>query len=261
MKSLIIALILAFVGCTQQMHDNECVTSNGNLCFRSFNLSKKTLNVIANTVLYPSNIKDENALYKHPKRYNYFVLCITVTMTIVFYAVLSYSCVGRMAKKTHESHRRDKECILSLQDALAKQIAESEKLKLELVKIKRDTLLLKTENSKIKENNNDAHALHLIKNLRQGTLIVERMTKEERHCLVNSVNLFYGDSIIKLKEQYSLNERNIMLVVLMKLGFDNRMLEIAYDCEINSVYRKKQRLRECLKISRYDDLENFIRTI
>jgi hypothetical protein len=135
MKSLIIALILAFVGCTQQMHDNECVTSNGNLCFRSFNLSKKTLNVIANTVLYPSNIKDENALYKHPKRYNYFVLCITVTMTIVFYAVLSYSCVGRMAKKTHESHRRDKECILSLQDALAKQIAESEKLKLELVKM------------------------------------------------------------------------------------------------------------------------------
>jgi hypothetical protein len=128
----------------------------------------------------------------------------------------------------------------------------------EIGNLKQRLLILKNENREIR-NNPNANALYLIQQLKGGLLIVENVTKQERTCILDYVDSFYNNFVTNLRTQYSLNNNNILFAVFLKLGFSNAELIIVYDCEENSVYRKKQRLKERLNLGKEDSLEAFLR--
>ena len=49
-----------------------------------------------------------------------------------------------------------------------------------------------------------------------------------------------------------------MLAVLIKLGFSTAELVAAFVCEENSIFKKKQRLKEKLHLGKQDDLNAFL---
>lgn len=201
-----------------------------------------------------------------------FYIWFTITSGLLIIALLSYRYIKRhylqasrrwmkkRIEKEIEFNRINTERTQSLLDEIKRQTTNAENTKHELGKLKQNFILLKNENHDIK-NNNDMFAIYLIKELKQGKLIVEKLSQKEMDSIMTYMDSFYDNFITKLKDRYSLNEKNILFIVLLKLEFDNNTLEIVYDCELNSIYKKKQRIKDRLNLQKNDDLDAFIRAI
>ena len=74
------------------------------------------------------------------------------------------------------------------------------------------------------------------------------------------IDLLSGNFVTNLRQKYKLNEHNLMLAVLIKLGFSTAELVAAFVCEENSIFKKKQRLKEKLHLGKQDDLNAFFKT-
>lgn len=133
--------------------------------------------------------------------------------------------------------------------------AESDKEK--IGKLNQKILLLSNENKEIRENI-CVNAVFLIAQLKKSTLIVKRMSKTEKSHIFEYVDLLYGNFVSRLRAEYELTENNIMLAALLKIGFSSKELVFVFDCEMNSVFRMKQRLKERLHLDGGSKLENFI---
>ena len=61
-----------------------------------------------------------------------------------------------------------------------------------------------------------------------------------------------------LKKDFKLTSGNLILIALLKVGFTTTELMFTFDCEMNSIFTKKRRLRESLNLDTTDKLEEFI---
>ena len=89
-------------------------------------------------------------------------------------------------------------------------------------------------------------------------LIVKNMTKQEKEQLLEYMDLIYGNLISRLKKDFKLTSGNLILIALLKVGFTTTELMFTFDCEMNSIFTKKRRLRESLNLDTTDKLEEFI---
>lgn len=214
-------------------------------------------------------IEMENVIIRQEKRlqlYGWGLLTIViVTSAVVLYRrlrkryILTYK--ERMKKQLHRelmTYRKNEEQIKRYVCEIEMLKQKDNDAKNEIGNLKQRLLILKNENREIR-NNPNANALYLIQQLKGGLLIVENVTKQERTCILDYVDSFYNNFVTNLRTQYSLNDNNILFAVFLKLGFSNAELIIVYDCEENSVYRKKQRLKERLNLGKEDSLEAFLR--
>ena len=118
-------------------------------------------------------------------------------------------------------------------------------------------LLLENENRKIRENV-CVNGTYLLDQLKKGNLIVQNMTTQEKEHLFEYMDLIYANLISRLKTDFNLTSGSLMLVALLKAGFTTNELMFTFDCEMNSVFKKKQRLRERLNLETNEKLEEFI---
>lgn len=118
-------------------------------------------------------------------------------------------------------------------------------------------MLLESENKKIRENV-CVNGVYLLDQLKKEKLIVKNMTKQEKEQLLEYMDLIYGNLISRLKKEFKLTSGNLILIALLKVGFTTTELMFTFDCEMNSIFTKKRRLRESLNLDTTDKLEEFI---
>ena len=126
-----------------------------------------------------------------------------------------------------------------------------------LLVIERDAKLLESENKKISENV-CVNGVYLLEQLKKEKLIVKNMTNQEKEQLLEYIDLIYGNFISRLKKDFKLTSGNLMLLALLKVGFTSSELMFTFDCEMNSIFTKKRRLRGILSLDTNDKLEEFV---
>ena len=137
----------------------------------------------------------------------------------------------------------------------AGEMAETNREK--IAKLNQKILLLESENKKIRENV-CVNGVYLLDQLKKEKLIVKNMTKQEKEQLLEYMDLIYGNLISRLKKDFKLTSGNLILIALLKVGFTTTELMFTFDCEMNSIFTKKRRLRESLNLDTTDKLEEFI---
>ena len=136
-------------------------------------------------------------------------------------------------------------------DVLKQKTGETAETNREKVgKLNQKILLLESENKKIRENV-CVNGVYLLDQLKKEKLIVKNMTKQEKEQLLEYMDLIYGNLISRLKKDFKLTSGNLMLMALLKVGFTTTELMFTFDCEMNSIFTKKRRLRESLKFGYY----------
>lgn len=157
---------------------------------------------------------------------------------------------------------KENECMIKRYvyelDVLKQKAGETAETNREKVgKLNQKILLLESENKKIRENV-CVNGVYLLEQLKKEKLIVKNMTKQEKEQLLEYMDLIYGNLISRLKKDFKLTSGNLILIALLKVGFTTTELMFTFDCEMNSIFTKKRRLRENLNLDTNDKLEEFI---
>ena len=157
---------------------------------------------------------------------------------------------------------KENECMIKRYvyelDVLKQKAGETAETNREKVgKLNQKILLLESENKKIRENV-CVNGVYLLDQLKKEKLIVKNMTNQEKEQLLEYIDLIYGNFISRLKKDFKLTSGNLILIALLKVGFTTTELMFTFDCEMNSIFTKKRRLRESLNLDTTDKLEEFI---
>ena len=113
------------------------------------------------------------------------------------------------------------------------------------------------ENKRIRDTSN-VEALFVLGDLKQGKLVVERMTASERQSIFDFLDLVYANFITRIKSDFDVTKGELLLAALSKLGFSTKQLVVVFDCEVKSIYKNKQRLKSHLGLDKDDSLEQMI---
>lgn len=127
----------------------------------------------------------------------------------------------------------------------------------QIAKLKQKIQILISENNAIREDS-CAGGIFVLEQLKKKLLIVENLTQKEKSQVFEYMDLMFGGFVSKLKKEYNLNDNNLILAVLIKLNFSSDELMIVFQCEKNSIFKKKQRLRDKLNLKSDDELEKYL---
>ena len=206
----------------------------------------------------------EKQQVEHEKKIQFYFGMVIVLFIILLCLVLYFL----LRKKYKEMFRKnmqvikENECMIKRYvyelDMLKQKAGETAETNREKVgKLNQKILLLESENKKIRENV-CVNGVYLLDQLKKEKLIVKNMTKQEKEQLLEYMDLIYGNLISRLKKDFKLTSGNLILIALLKVGFTTTELMFTFDCEMNSIFTKKRRLRENLNLDTNDKLEEFI---
>lgn len=206
----------------------------------------------------------EKQQVEHEKKIQFYFGMVIVLFIILLCLVLYFL----LRKKYKEMFRKnmqvikENECMIKRYvyelDMLKQKAGETAETNREKVgKLNQKILLLESENKKIRENV-CVNGVYLLEQLKKEKLIVKNMTKQEKEQLLEYMDLIYGNLISRLKKDFKLTSGNLILIALLKVGFTATELMFTFDCEMNSIFTKKRRLRENLNLDTNDKLEEFI---
>lgn len=206
----------------------------------------------------------EKQQVEHEKKIQFYFGMVIVLFIILLCLVLYFL----LRKKYKEMFRKnmqvikENECMIKRYvyelDMLKQKAGETAETNREKVgKLNQKILLLESENKKIRENV-CVNGVYLLEQLKKEKLIVKNMTKQEKEQLLEYMDLIYGNLISRLKKDFKLTSGNLILIALLKVGFTTTELMFTFDCEMNSIFTKKRRLRESLNLDTTDKLEEFI---
>ena len=188
------------------------------------------------------------------------VVLFIILLCIVLYFLLRKRYEGLFRKNMQIIE--ENECMikryvyeLDVLKQRAGEMAETNREK--IAKLNQKILLLESENKKISENV-CVNGVYLLEQLKKEKLIVKNMTNQEKEQLLEYIDLIYGNFISRLKKDFKLTSGNLMLLALLKVGFTSSELMFTFDCEMNSIFTKKRRLRGILSLDTNDKLEEFV---
>ena len=189
----------------------------------------------------------------------YLILLITILMVIAI--VIIRTKYRRRFQRNIDTIRKNQEEIEEYAFRIGeyKQKSEEEQLakKKKIADLNGKIILLTAENKELRENT-CIKASCVLEQLNKGELIVQRMTLEEKRNLFDFMDLIFANFISRLNSNYTLTKTDLILATLLKVGFTTNQLMFVFDCERNSVYRMKLRLKEHLCIDKEKSLEEFI---
>lgn len=202
----------------------------------------------------------ENAQIRLEKE-NQAYLYLCIIMFIIGLCVAVFSLFWKRYKRRHqtdlETIRKNEQIINEYVCRLAQLELVGKNSKKEIGLLNQKILLLGIENKKLR-NNVSMDAIYLINQLREGSLLVEKLTVEDWQHIFNYLDLVFGSFISRLNENFQLTKNDLILASLLKLGFSNEQLLYVFDCLVNSVFKMKQRLKHRLNIDKEESLEGFI---
>lgn len=205
-------------------------------------------------------IKLENAQIRLEKdNQTYFYLFILVLILAVSLWLIYF-----FNKKYTKRHLSDLEIIQKNEQIITEHAIRIGELEQkgeighkEIGLLNQKILLLSIENRKLRKNVN-LDAIFMISQLREGSILVEKLSFEEWQRIFDYLDLVFGSFISRLKGEYQLTKTDLILGALLKLGFSNEQLILVFDCLANSLFKMKQRLKHRLNIEKGESLEEFI---
>lgn len=206
----------------------------------------------------------EKQQLKHAKEVQLYSLLLVIVLIILFGFIAYLFIKKRYEKRFQKSMQviaRNEELIqhytyeLGILKQKEGEIAEKNKVK--IGKLNQKILLLETENKKIRENVYVSGA-YLLEQLKENKLILKEMTQQEKRQVLGYIDIIHANFISRLKKEFDLNDGQLMLIALLKVGFTSNDLAIALDCELKSVFRNKSRLKNKMKLDTKDKIEKFI---
>lgn len=196
---------------------------------------------------------------------NHIYLFSLVCMLVILLSVLGLRFVRKKYRRhflrnielIRKNERDLREYAYQISRSEQTKALESKKSKENLEQLNRKVSSLTAENQELRENV-CVDAIFVLDQLKQGKLIIERMTPDERQHLFDYTDLVFASFISRLTADIQLTKSDLMLAALLKFGFSNNQLMMVFDCEMNSVYKMKQRLKAHLGLSKDESLERFI---
>ncbi|WP_321335332.1 hypothetical protein [uncultured Bacteroides sp.] len=217
-------------------------------------------------------LKSENTMLVQTKRLQSY-LWLSLSSLLLVVSIIFYFWIKKQYRRAYRRHIksrverelsviRENEQIIGQYLCQIEDLERQEKLlrgaaKEQIVKLNQKIQILTNENKTIRDDS-CAGGIYLLEQLKQGLLIVENMTSKEKIQIFQYMDLLFGDFVTRLKGEYDLNENNLMLAVLVKLGFSSSELTIVFQCEINSIFKKKQRLKSRFDLGSNDNLDAFL---
>lgn len=142
----------------------------------------------------------------------------------------------------------------------AKEVSVVEASKEQIVRLEQEIRILMEKNRGNLENSY-ADGLNVLRQLKEGLLIVENMTAIERREFLGYVDFLFDNFVTRLCTEYRLKESNLLLAAFIKLGFSSEELVILFDSELEAVRKRKQRLKNKLGLDNKVNLDVFWLTI
>lgn len=137
------------------------------------------------------------------------------------------------------------------------KIENEQSAKEQIAKLKQKIQILISENKTIRDDS-CAGGIFVLEQLKKRLLIVENLTQKEKSQVFEYIDLMFGGFVSKLKQEYKLNDNNLILAILVKLNFTSVELMTVFQCEKNSIFKKKQRLRDKLHLNSDDELDKYL---
>lgn len=205
-------------------------------------------------------LRMENEQIKLEKR-SQFYLILLITLLMVVSIVIIRTKYRRRFQRNIDIIRKNQKEIEEYAFRIDEfnQKSEQEQLakKKKIADLNGKIVLLTAENKELRENT-CIKASCVLEQLNKGELIVQRMTLDEKRNLFDFMDLIFANFISRLNANYTMTKTDLLLAALLKVGFTTNQLMFVFDCERNSVYRMKLRLKEHLCIDKEKSLEEFI---
>lgn len=196
-------------------------------------------------------------LEKENQTYLYLFIVLFIS-GLGFYVIKKYKKKNiRNIEALRKNEKTIEEYIYKIARLEQKEEREQEAKKETIGKLNRKILDLTLENKRIRDISN-VEALFVLGELKQGKLVVERMTASERQSIFDFLDLVYANFITRIKSDFDVTKGELLLAALIKLGFSTKQLVVVFDCEVKSIYKNKQRLKSHLGLDKDDSLEQMI---
>lgn len=198
---------------------------------------------------------------------------VTLFIILVWSGISFYRKMKTRYRNVYEKYMRDysrknKEIINANELLIGQYICQIEELKQkkneaadsfkeQIEKLEQEINFLIDKNREIRENSY-ADGISVLRQLREGLLIVENMTSAEKMQLLGYIDALFGSFVTRLCEEYSLKEANLLLAIFIKLGFSLEELVIVFDSEPEAVRKRKQRLKSKIGLDSKINLDVFL---
>lgn len=213
----------------------------------------------------------ENELIKEKKQSQLY-LGITIFVLLVVFCFISYSWIKKQNRKNYRKRLKKHAAKASEEIETNKQIIEKyfcqiKELQQQDIQMKEETrarignlnqqiVILKNKN---KEISTPESGVYVLDQLKTNKLIKSSMSEIEITLLFEYINLILENFATRLREEYTLNESSLLLAILVRLDFSIEQLAFIFDCETETVYTKKSRLKTSLHLRKGDDLNEFLK--
>lgn len=188
-----------------------------------------------------------------------YLIVVILFSGIVYFFYARYGRVKLEVIQTRKVIEKNNKQIASYQSEIGvyKQQKNETSVQCKVEELSRKMKVLITENEKLRSK---IDVSTLIKMLKNGEVLVEKLTPEEWDKIFDLVNSLYSNSLIKLKRECSqLTKHDIKLLTFLFLGFTLPELKILFDSKDNhTIFKAKMRLKERLKLTKDESVEDFL---
>lgn len=190
----------------------------------------------------------------------YLIVMISLS-GVVYYLYTKYWRTKRQAIQFRKTIDKNNEQIISYQNEIEKHKQQegetSAKASCEIERLYKMIDSLTIENEKLCDK---IDVSTLIKMLKSGEVLAEKLTPKEWDKIFNLVNSLYGDLLIRIKNECAqLTKHDIKLLTFLLLGFTTKELMILFDSkEDHTIFKAKSRLKERLKLTKEYSLDDFL---
>ena len=188
-----------------------------------------------------------------------YLIVVILFSGIVYFFYAKYGRAKLEVIQTRKVIEKNNKQIASYQNEIGvyKQQKNETSVQCKVEELSRKMKVLTIENEKLRSK---IDVSTLIKMLKGGEVLVEKLTPEEWDKIFDLVNCLYSNSLIKLKRECSqLTKHDIKLLTFLFLGFTTRELKILFDSKDNhTIFKAKMRLKERLKLAKDESVEDFL---
>lgn len=213
----------------------------------------------------------ENELMKEKEQRQLYLGIIILVLLVVICCIL-YLWIKKQYKinyrkrlkkyteKALEEIETNKQTIeeysCKIKELQERDILMTEDNKTKIGKLNQEIVILKNKNIEIGKAQN---GIHILEQLKTNKLIKSAISKTEMALLFDHIDLTLENFVTRLREEYNLNESSLLLAILIRLDLPAEQLAFIFDCEIDTVYTKKSRLKNNLHLRKEDDLNEFLK--
>lgn len=188
-----------------------------------------------------------------------YLIVVILFSGIVYFFYARYGRAKLEVIQTRKVIEKNNKQIASYQNEIGayKQQKNETSVQCKVEELSRKMKVLITENEKLRSK---IDVSTLIKMLKNGEVLVEKLTPEEWDKIFDLVNCLYSNSLIKLKSECTqLTKHDIKLLTFLFLGFTTKELKILFDSKDNhTIFKAKMRLKERLELAKDESVEDFL---